>query len=352
MTTPPKKSAAEKKGEYRRGTQKKAPKGPSARGAAARAANEKRGVPSVAKPKPPRERSVRDGVRDAEARESTPREKPVRDRSEAGSSKRRPKPQRSADAPPSKAGGTVKAEREGPMRVQRALARAGVVSRRGADQAVADGRVQVNGAIATIGQVVDPFRDIITLDGTPVITRVTSHTWIVVHKPAAVMTTRKDPEKRTTVFDLVDDVPGLVYVGRLDFMTEGVLLLTTDGRAAHALTHPSNEVERTYVATVRGDAVTAAKVARRGVQLEDGLVVPREVVAHPLGGRRWALEITIAEGKTHEVRRLCDALDLEVERLVRTRFGPVRLGDLPSGGARALNSTEREVLEALMGGGK
>lgn len=353
MTTPPKKTAAEKKGEYRRGTQKKTPKGPSARGAAARAANEKRGVPSVAKPKPPRERSVRD----AESREATPREKPVRekpvrDRSEAGSSKRRPKPQRSADAPPSKAGGTVKAEREGPMRVQRALARAGVVSRRGADQAVADGRVQVNGAIATIGQVVDPFRDVITLDGTPVITRVTSHTWIVVHKPAAVMTTRKDPEKRSTVFDLVDDVPGLVYVGRLDFMTEGVLLLTTDGRAAHALTHPSNEVERTYVATVRGDAVTAAKVARRGVQLEDGLVVPREVVAHPLGGRRWALEITIAEGKTHEVRRLCDALELEVERLVRTRFGPVRLGDLPSGGARALNSTEREVLEALMGGGK
>jgi 23S rRNA pseudouridine2605 synthase len=238
------------------------------------------------------------------------------------------------------------------MRIQRALARAGGVSRRGADQAVAEGRVQVNGAIATVGQVVDPFRDVITLDGTPVITRVTSHTWIVLHKPAAVMTTRKDPEKRATVFDLVDDVPGLVYVGRLDFMTEGVLLLTTDGRAAHALTHPSNEVERTYVATVRGDAVTAAKVARRGVQLDDGLVVPREVVAHPLGGRRWALEITIAEGKTHEVRRLCDALELEVERLVRTRFGPVRLGDLPPGGARALNSTEREVLEALMGGGK
>jgi 23S rRNA pseudouridine2605 synthase len=348
VTTPPKKTAAEKKGEYRRGTQKKAPKGPSARGAAARAANDKRGVPSVAKPKPPRERSVRD----AESRESTPREKPVRDRSEAGSSKRRVKPQRSADVPPSKAGGTVKAEREGPMRVQRALARAGVVSRRGADQAVADGRVQVNGAIATVGQVVDPFRDVIMLDGTPVITRVTSHTWIVVHKPAAVMTTRKDPERRTTVFDLVDDVPGLVYVGRLDFMTEGVLLLTTDGRAAHALTHPSNEVERTYVATVRGDAVTAAKVARRGVQLDDGLVVPREVVAHPLGGRRWALEITITEGKTHEVRRLCDALELEVERLVRTRFGPVRLGDLPSGGARALNSTEREVLDALMAGGK
>ncbi len=358
MTKPPKKSAAEKKGEYRRGTQKKTPKGPSARGAAARAANDARGVPSVAKPKPPRERSARDAesrasktapaTAPATAKKEARGDRPTRDRSEAGSSKRRPKPQRSADAPPSKAGGTVKAQNEGPMRIQRALARAGVVSRREADRAVAEGRVKVNGVIATIGQVVDSFRDVITLDGTPVVTRVTSHTWIVLHKPAATMTTRKDPENRTTVFDLVDDVPGLVYVGRLDFMTEGVLLLTTDGRAAHALTHPSNEVERTYVATVRGDAVTAAKVARRGVQLEDGLVVPREVLAHPLGGRRWALEITIAEGKTHEVRRLCDALELEVERLVRTRFGPVRLGDLPPGGARALNNTEREVLDALM----
>ena len=377
MTKPPKKTAAEKKGEYRRGTQKKTPKGPSARGAAARAANEKRGVPSVAKPKPPRERSARDAVA-LEKPAAKPGAKPVakpedaraarpkRDRSDSGSSKRRPIEQHTAPPrapgskprvpkaapPPSKAGGTVKAEREGPMRVQRALARAGVVSRREADQAVADGRVQVNGAVATIGQVVDPNRDQIMLDGTPVVTRITSHTWIVLHKPSAVMTTRKDPEGRTTVFDLVDDVPGLVYVGRLDFMTEGVLLLTTDGRAAHALTHPSNEVERTYVATVRGDAVTAAKVARRGVQLEDGLVVPREVVASPLGGRRWALEITIAEGKTHEVRRLCDALELEVERLVRTQFGPVRLGDLPPGGARALNSTEREVLEALMVAGR
>lgn len=233
------------------------------------------------------------------------------------------------------------------MRVHRALARAGAVSRREADRAVAEGRVTVNGVIATVGQVVDPAVDRITLDDRPIRTQVTTHQWIVLHKPAAVMTTRKDPAGRTTVFDLVDDAPGLVYVGRLDFMTEGVLLLTTDGRAAHALTHPSREVERTYVATVRGDAVTAARTARRGVELEDGLVVPREVVAHPLGSRRWALEITIAEGKTHEVRRLCDALELEVERLVRTRFGPVRLGDLPSGAARALTNTEREVIQAL-----
>ena len=234
------------------------------------------------------------------------------------------------------------------MRIQRALARAGVVSRRGADQAVADGRVQINGEVAQVGQSVDPARDVITLDGAVVKAHVTAHRWIVLHKPAAVMTTRKDPQQRTTVFDLVEDVPGLVYVGRLDFMTEGVLLLTTDGTAAHALTHPSREVERTYVATVRGDASAAAREAREGVSLEDGMVVPRAVQAYPLGARKWAFEITITEGKTHEVRRICDALGLEVEQLVRTSFGPVKLGNLPSGEARALTNAERLVLEALI----
>ena len=99
------------------------------------------------------------------------------------------------------------------------------------------------------------------------------------------MTTRRDPEGRETVFDLVDDHPALTYVGRLDFMTEGVLLLTTDGEAAHRLTHPSSEVERRYVATVRGNAVEAVRAARRGVELEDGPVRPTEVEARPIGGR-------------------------------------------------------------------
>jgi len=234
------------------------------------------------------------------------------------------------------------------MRVQRALARAGVISRREADRAVAEGRVSVNGTVADIGQVVDPRRDHITLDGQPVSVQVKTHRWIVLHKPTGVVTTGKDPQGRRTVFDLVERVPGLVYVGRLDFMTEGVLLLTTDGRAAHALTHPSSEVERTYVATVQGDAMSAAREARQGVELDDGLVMPREVLAHPLGQRRWAFEITITEGRTHEVRRLCEALGLEVERLVRTRFGPVRLGTLPSGDTRSLSATEQSVLDALI----
>ncbi len=232
------------------------------------------------------------------------------------------------------------------MRIQRALARAGVTSRRKADDLVAAGRVTVNGAVAVIGQVVDPERDEIRLDGAAV-GRPAATRWIVLNKPAGVMTTRSDPGGRRTVFELVPEVPGLTYVGRLDYLTEGVLLLTTDGAAANALTHPSREVERTYVATVRGNAGVAARQAARGVMLEDGLVRPRDVRATSLGKGRWALELTIAEGRHREVRRVCEALGLEVDRLVRTRFGPVTLGDLAPGATRELTRREREVIAAL-----
>ena len=232
------------------------------------------------------------------------------------------------------------------MRIQRALARAGIASRRKAEELVAAGRVRVNGVVAKTGQTVDPVRDKITVDDTTVGAPVATQ-WFVVNKPSGVLTTKKDPEGRKTVFDLVPETPGLTYVGRLDYMTEGVLLLTTDGAAAHALTHPSREVERTYVATVRGPAVEAARKAREGVELEDGIAIARAAEAHSLGKGRWELEITIAEGRTREIRRLCEALGLEVERLVRTQFGPVRLGTLASGGRRALNPGGRRAIDAL-----
>jgi pseudouridine synthase len=233
-----------------------------------------------------------------------------------------------------------------PMRIQRALARAGVASRRRAEELVVAGRVAVNGSAARLGQIVDPDRDEITVDGRPV-GQPPAEQWLALNKPSGVMTTRCDPRGRQTVFDFVPHIPGLTYVGRLDYLTEGVLLFTTHGAAAHALTHPSREVERSYVATVRGDAPAAARLAQRGVELHDGLVLPRDVQVKPLGQGLWEFGVTITEGRNREVRRLCRALDLFVERLVRVRFGPVSLGRLAPGETRPLTKREHEIITAL-----
>jgi len=200
--------------------------------------------------------------------------------------------------------------------------------------------------VAQTGQSVQPERDKITVDD-KLVSMPKKVTWLVLHKPQGVLTSRPDGSGRQTVFDLVNDVPGLTYVGRLDYLTEGVLLLTTDGEAAHRLTHPSSEIERTYVVTVRGDVPTAVRRARAGLELEDGFVRPTHVDAVQGEDRQWQMTITIREGRTREVRRLCEALELEVRRLVRTQFGPVRLGTLQPGAARALTQREIELIASL-----
>lgn len=233
------------------------------------------------------------------------------------------------------------------MRLQRALARAGIASRRRAEELISAGRVTVNGRVAMLGESADPERDDIRVDGRAV--RAPAEiVWLALHKPAKVMTTRSDPRGRPTVFDFVDDSPGLTYVGRLDFLTEGLLLFTNDGRAVHALMHPSNEVERTYVAVVRGDARAAVPIARRGVELEDGPVRPTRVSARPAADGRFDLELTITEGRKREVRRLCKALGLHVDRLIRVRYGPVSLGNLPPGETRALTRAERAEIDKIV----
>jgi 23S rRNA pseudouridine2605 synthase len=214
---------------------------------------------------------------------------------------------------------------------------------------IGEGRVRVNGAIAHVGQGIDPSTDTVEVDGRRVNLRVAPPTWIVLHKPAGVMTTRSDPQRRRTVFDLVNDVPGLVYVGRLDLETEGVLLLTTDGDAANRLTHPRAGIERVYVATVTGDARSAAEKARRGVMLHDGPVLPKRVAVRPAPDGKWSFEVVIAEGRKSEVRRLCRELGLRVVRLVRTAFGPVTLGNLAIGTTRELTGRERREVAKLIG---
>jgi 23S rRNA pseudouridine2605 synthase len=231
------------------------------------------------------------------------------------------------------------------------MARAGVASRRHAETMIAAGRVKVNGNVARVGQGIDPAVDHVTLDGRDVPLGDREESWIVFHKPVRVMTTRSDPQGRATVFDYVENAPGLTYVGRLDFDTEGVLLMTTDGDAVHRLTHPSSRVERVYVATVVGDAPAAAARAKDGVLLPDGLVQPLRVAVRPAPRGRWEFEVVIAEGRKREVRRLCKALRLAVERLVRTEFGPVKLGQLAAGATRLLSPEEREALALLMARG-
>jgi 23S rRNA pseudouridine2605 synthase len=209
--------------------------------------------------------------------------------------------------------------------------------------------VRVNGEVAAIGQTVDPLNDRISVDGSE-IARPGPAEWLLLHKPPGVLTTARDERSagRRTVFDLVPAAlrrPGLTYVGRLDYMTEGALLLTTDGAAAHRLTHPSFGLERTYVATVQGNAVAAARALRAGVELEDGWVKPVAATARSAGQRRWEIEITLTEGRTREVRRACEAVGLSLDRLVRTRFGPIALGTLPRGAVRPLTKREIHQLE-------
>jgi 23S rRNA pseudouridine2605 synthase len=202
--------------------------------------------------------------------------------------------------------------------------------------------------VAELGQTVDADRDDIRVDGKK-ISAPAAPVWILLNKPQGVMTTRRDPEGRRTVFDLVDDVPGLVYVGRLDYLTEGLLLLTNDGTAANRLTHPSFEVEREYVAIVKGNVEAAVPATLRGVELADGPVRALKASARRIGGGRAEFRVTIAEGRKREVRRLAKAVGLTVERLIRVRYGPIVLGDLRVGASRPLTPREIRAIERLGG---
>ena len=225
---------------------------------------------------------------------------------------------------------------EGPQRLQKVLARAGQGSRRTCEDMIIEGRVTIDGVVATVGDKVDPSTARIEIDGAlvPVAPGLAHY---LLNKPPGVVTTAADPEGRTTVLDLVPDFPRVFPVGRLDLMTEGLLILTNDGAFAHDLMHPSKGVEKEYLAQVRGDPTPASvRSLREGVKLDDGLTAPAKVSRVTDG----VLRITIHEGRNRQIRRMCESIGHPVERLVRTRIGGVGDATLKPGQWRSLTIKE------------
>jgi 23S rRNA pseudouridine2605 synthase len=225
------------------------------------------------------------------------------------------------------------------------LARAGVASRRASEELIAAGRVRVNGEIAGLGSRVDPAHDRIELDGALVATAPGLAHYLL-NKPRGVVSTASDPQGRPTVVDLVPPEPRVFPVGRLDADTEGLIIMTNDGPLALRLTHPRYGIEKEYVAEVRGTPRPAAiRALRRGVPLDDGPTAPARVslIAPDV------LRITIHEGRNRQVRRMCDAVGHPVQRLVRTRIGPLADRRLPPGHWRPLTAREvRALAEAAV----
>jgi len=226
------------------------------------------------------------------------------------------------------------------MRLGKHLAHAGIASRRASEALVADGRVTVDGAVIT-----DPARDVtgeeaIAVDG-ELVRGPGARVVYALHKPAGVVSTAADTHGRRTVVDLVPTGQRLYPVGRLDAESTGLILLTNDGDLAYALTHPRFEVPRTYRARVNGrPSERALRALREGVVLDDGITAPaqvRMVSAHEI-------ELTIHEGRKHQVRRMCEAVGHRVIDLRRVAFGPLRLGDLTAGRHRRLTAAEVQRL--------
>lgn len=235
------------------------------------------------------------------------------------------------------------------MRLQKYLARAGVASRRASEDLIRDGRVSVDGDIVTVlGTKVDPHASVVEVDGEQV--QLEESRWIMLHKPPGCLCTRSDPEGRPTVYGLIGpEHQSLFHVGRLDYMSEGMLLLTNEGTVAEQLLHPRNRVPRRYEVTVAGPiARDVGSRLRAGVELEDGPAWVNDFRVR-VGPRpdQVLLDLSLQEGRNREVRRMMEAVDLTIHALKRVAFGPLELGNLPRGSWRSLEQGEIDRLRAL-----
>jgi 23S rRNA pseudouridine2605 synthase len=233
-----------------------------------------------------------------------------------------------------------------PERLQKVLARAGLGSRRACEELIAEGRVLVDGTVARLGDRADGEQQRIEVDGAPIVTR-TDLVHYLLNKPRHVVTTARDPQGRQTVVELVPSEPRVFPVGRLDYETEGLLILTNDGDLAQLLAHPSHSVPKTYLAEVEGSPTPATvRALREGIELDDGRTAPARAHVVQTEAGRAAIELTIHEGRNRQVRRMCEAIGHPVRRLVRTRIGPIADARLAPGSWRSLQSAEVRALYA------
>jgi 23S rRNA pseudouridine2605 synthase len=239
-------------------------------------------------------------------------------------------------------------ETETKQRLQKVLAHAGVASRRASEALIAQGRVSVNGRVVTeLGTKVDPRTDVISLDGQPLAKRMERLVYVILNKPANVLSSVGDEHGRPTVIDLVD-VPERIYpVGRLDLRSEGLILLTNDGDLAEKLTHPRHAVEKEYHVFVRGRPSTAtlSRWQRGGLEVEGRPAGEAVVERMKIEGQDTWLKIILTEGRKREIREIAETLGHPVKLLRRVRIGPIRLGHLKPGRWRYLNSAEIQRLK-------
>ncbi|MEG1524076.1 MAG: pseudouridine synthase [Clostridia bacterium] len=236
------------------------------------------------------------------------------------------------------------------MRLQKYMADAGVASRRASEVMIAEGRVHINGVLASVGMSVEPT-DQVLLDGKPV--KVDEKCYVVLlYKPRGVIATSDDPQGRKTVQAFVDDLPARLFnVGRLDINSEGLLLMTNDGELAYRLTHPKFCVEKTYYAVCDGK-LTASEVAAlaSGVELEDGKTAPAKVeTVRTTQHGDTSMMITIHEGRNRQIRRMLEAVGHRTLRLKREQFGPLTVGELHPGERRILTDAEIAQLRKKLG---
>lgn len=235
----------------------------------------------------------------------------------------------------------------GEMRLNKIIADAGIASRRGADELIQSGRVTIDGvAMRTMGSTFDPEKVEVAVDGETIM-RAMTKSYLALHKPKGVLSTMYDPDGRPSLSDFIDlRRERLFHVGRLDKDSEGLILLTNDGDLTFRATHPSFGLEKTYIIEFDGKLPSGVdKRLLKGVELEDGM---GRVLEFKELSSKW-IEVTIHEGRYHIIRRLLEAVDVDVLRLIRTRFGPISLGETPEGRWRDLNSGELTKLRNVLG---